>query len=181
MKLSYLKVKYDEKIFQKKLQIESDKKINQDDLRWIARSPVGAKVKIHGKELKITRVLKKAAARQWRDFDKKNDNIDQLSSNKSINSSKQSDNEYRCCVRFPGCQKRGIDCSYFYKFLECINDLLLANVGPWLEACLWWLDFNLGGHFYSPKDVHGLSTDVYRFLTGFEVFDCINVITLSLI
>jgi len=175
LKLSYLKVKYDEKIFQKKLQIESDKKINQDDLRWIARSPVGAKVKIHGKELKITRVLKKAAVRQWRDFDKKNDNIDQLSSNKSINSSKQSDNkesdnEYRCC-----------DCSYFYNFLECINDLLLANVGPWLEACLWWLDFNLGGHFYSPKDVHGLSTDVYRFLTGFEVFDCINVITLSLI
>ena len=175
MKLSYLKVKYDEKIFQKKLQIEPDQKINQDDLRWIARSPVGAKVKIHGKELKITRVLKKAAARQWRDFDKKNDNIDQLSSNKSINSSKQSDNkesdnEHRCC-----------DCSYFYKFLECINDLLLANVGPWLEACLWWLDFNLGGHFYFPKDVHGLSTDVYRFLTGFEVFDCINVITLSLI
>ena len=66
-------------------------------------------------------------------------------------------------------------------FLECINDLLLAKVGPLFEACLWWLDFNLGGHFYFPKDVHGLSTDVYRFLTGFEVFDCITVITLSLI
>lgn len=174
----YGKVKYDENIFKKKFKLEEERK-SRKVLEKFANYKIGAEIDdLRGAKgsAKVTRVLKKAAKRKLADFERQASSKDLSNSEVERNAMKEndeSDESYSSGDRKRGTSNWGYLCNSLKGFFSCLYDLMLANFGDSLEACLWWLDSDLGGHFYSPASnivdmPRALMKDAYRFISAFE-------------